>query len=53
MEYGYRVLNCGLSTYALYGLDNNLLGFLAGGHLGVIHNLVDIRCCLGLGLLLE
>ena len=42
VEYGNGVLNGGLGTYALYGLDDNLFGLLAGGHLGIVHDFVDV-----------
>ena len=53
MENGHCVLNRSLACYALYGLDDNRLCLLVGGHPCLIHYLVDIRSSLALCLILE
>ncbi len=53
MEDGHRVLDGGLRGHTLYGLDDDALGLLVGGHLRLVHDVVDVRGGCGLGLILH
>ena len=53
VEHGDGVLDGCFGGHALDGLDDDALGFLGGGHLGIVHDVVDVGLCLGLGLFLE
>ena len=50
VEHGHAVLHSSFSGNALYGLDDDTLGFLVRRHLSVIHYLIDVS--LGVGLCL-
>ena len=50
VEYRDRVLYRRLGGHALDRLHDDFLGFLAGGHLGLLHDFVDVGHRLGLGL---
>ncbi len=51
MEDADTVLNSGLGSHALDGLDDYLLSLLVGIELGVVHNLIDVSGCVELGLI--
>ncbi len=53
MEHCHRVLDGCFRGYALDRLHHDAAGLLVGGHLGVVHYVVDVRCRGGLGLILE
>ncbi len=53
VEHGDGVLDGSLCGDALNRLYDNALGLLAGGHLGIVHDVVDIALGSGLGLVLE
>ena len=53
MEHRYRVFDSGLGRYPLNRLDNDAFGFFVCRHAGFVHNIVDIRCGLRLGLLFQ
>ena len=53
MEHCYRVFHGGFRSHALDALDHDALGLLVGGHLGLVHNVVDITGGGCLGLVLE
>ena len=42
MEDGDAVFDGRFGSHALDALDNDALGFLIGGHFGIVHNFVDI-----------
>ena len=50
---GDGVLDGGLCGHALDGLDDHLFGLHVGRHLGLLHDLVDVRCGVGFGFVLE
>ena len=53
MEYGHGVLHGRLGRNALDALYHYALCLLVGGHLGVVHDVVDVAGGRGLGLVLE
>ena len=53
VEHRHAVLHGSLCGYALDGLDDDALGLLVGGHLGVVHDLVDVAGGSRLGLVLQ
>ncbi len=53
VEDGDRVLDGSLGGDALDGLHHDALGLLVGGHFGLVHDVVDVRCGRGLGLVAE
>ena len=53
MEYGHGILYGGLGSHALDGLDDDAFCLLVCRHLGIVHDVVDVTCGIGLGLVLE
>ena len=53
MEDGHSILDSGLGGNALDGLNDDALCLLVGGHLGIVHDVVDIAGGIGLRLVLE
>ena len=53
MEHTHRVFNSRFGSYALNGLNHNLLGLLIGIKLGFVHNFVDIAGSIQLSLVLQ
>ena len=53
MEHRNRIFDSRFCCHTLYCLYDYLLCLLVGIELSLIHNLIDIACCLGLCLVLE
>ena len=51
MEHADGVLDGGFSSHTLDGLDDNLLGFLVGIELSLVHDLIDVAGGSSLGLI--
>ena len=53
MEHRDGILYGRLSCQSLYRLHDDALGLLVGRHFGLVHYIVDIGACSGLGFILE
>ena len=53
MEHRHSILDRSLGSDTLDGLDDDALGLFVGSHLGIIHDIVDVTCRIGLSLILE
>ena len=53
MEHRNRVLDGGLCSYALYGLDDDFLSLCVGVELRLVHDLVEVRSGVGASLVLK
>ena len=53
VEHGHGVFDGGFSGQALNGLNHNAFGLLIGGHLGFVHDVVDVGSGSGFSLVFE
>ncbi len=53
VEYCHGVFNGSFGSHTLYALHHDAFRFLVGGHLGIVHDVVDVACGGCLGFVLE